>query len=176
MDWELTSIAEIKDMGDGTRVEIDFIDILRENEGVLVGDTSKGYVCVLAEVRETETYPPRPFRVNVGAIHQYIYVGNNETKYLSEIQPGDKICVTDGNSERMVTVGRVKMESRPFIRLQLENGISTTLQNADSVFIRGENKALHLVETKPQVSVLCVKSDVLARHKGKATIEDIEEK
>lgn len=166
---------EKMDMGEGARVEIDLVDILNENEGVLVGDSAKGFVCVLAETRETKTYPPRPFRVNAGAIHQYVYVGNNETKYLSELKAGDSVVVTDGTNERMVRIGRVKIEKRKFERIVLESGVSATLQVADSVFVLGERKAEHFCNISSESIGYYEMADV-ARHKGKVIEETIVEK
>lgn len=163
------------DMGEGSRVEVDLVDILKETEGILVGDSAKGFICVLAETRETNTYPPRPFRVNAGAIHQYIYVGNNETKYLSELKAGDSVVVTDGTNERTVKVGRVKIEKRKFERIVLESGVSATLQVADSVFILGEGKAEHFCNISNESIGYCEMTDV-ARHKGKVIDETIIEK
>ena len=169
-------IIESIDMGEGTRAEIDFIDILGEDEGVLVGNTGTGFVLVLAETRTTDTYPPRPFRVNVGAIHQYIYLGNNITKYVSEIKPGDRIVVTNGISEHLVSVGRVKIEKRPIRRIQLENGISASLQIADSVFLKGKDKSLHFVELNDEDIIISIPSTTIARHKGEEVNEFIIEK
>ena len=176
MDPKLDSIKDIIEMGEGTRVEIDFIDVLNDNEGVLVGDTAKGFIRVLAETRKTETYPPRPFRVNAGAIHQYIYIGNNRTKYLSELCPGDAVPVSDGNTERMVTIGRLKIEKRDFARIETLEGISATLQKADSVFIAGELTPFHLLDVKEGDTLQVFPSDLHARHKGEAIQESIVEK
>ena len=163
------------DMGEGSRVEIDLIDALSENEGILVGDFARGFICVLAETRETSTYPPRPFRINAGAIHQYLYVGNNETKYLSELKAGDSVVVTDGSNERFVKIGRVKIEKRNFERIVLENGISATLQVADSIYILGEKKAEHFCE-ESNAPIGCCEMSEIARHKGKVIEEIIVEK
>ena len=176
MNFEISKVSRIIEIGEGSRVALDFIDILGEQEGVLVGDSAKGYVCVLAENRKTETYPPRPFRVNAGAIHQYIQMGNDTTKYLSEIEPGDKVLVTDGKSERFVAVGRVKIEKREFIKIFLESGISATLQCADSIFIGGNKEVLHLVDLKENDEVGFISESNCARHKGRAVDEYIEEK
>lgn len=176
MESTESKITEIIDMGDGTRAEIDLIDILDSDEGILVGNTGEGFLLVLAETRFTDTYPPRPFRVNVGAIHQYIYLGNNVTKYISEVEPGDKVIVTNGISERQVTVGRVKIEKRPIRRIQLENNISASLQIADSIFLCGKDTALHFVDLNSSDSVLCVPSKSTARHKGEIVDEFIVEK
>lgn len=163
------------DMDEGARVEIDLVDILSENEGILVEDSAKGFICVLAETRETNTYPPRPFRVNAGAIHQYIYIGNNETKYLSELKAGDSVVVTDGINERMVRIGRVKIEKRKFERIVLESGISATLQVADSVFVLGERKTEHFCNISNESIGYYEMADI-ARHKGKAIKETIVKK
>lgn len=175
MEIKFSRIKEKMDMGEGARVEIDLIDILNSNEGILVGDSAKGFICVLAETRETDTYPPRPFRVNAGAIHQYVYVGDNQTKYLSELKAGDSVVVTDGINERIVKIGRIKIEKRNFERIVLECGLSTTLQVADSVFIMGEKGAEHFCSMSNASIGYCEMEDV-ARHKGKTIKETIIEK
>jgi 3-dehydroquinate synthase class II len=176
MELVESKIVEITDMGDGSRAELDFIDILNEDEGVLVGNTGAGYILVLAETRSTDTYPPRPFRVNVGSIHQYVYVGNDVTRYVSEIKPGDKILVTNGISERMIAVGRVKIERRPIKRVVLDNSISASLQNADSIFVKEKNTAAHFIELQCESSIASFLSGNVARHKGEAVDEFIIEK
>ncbi len=176
MNTVSSKIKEIRDMGVGSRVEIDFVDILDEDEGVLVGDTARGFFLVLAETRETDTYPPRPFRVNAGSIHQYIYVDDGKTKYLSELRSGDTVLVTNTHEERYVSVGRVKIEKREFIHVVLENDITATLQKADSVHIAGEKGALHLIESTIGDDVVFIESDKIARHKGEAVQEEIIEK
>lgn len=176
MELAESKIVEMLDMGDGTRAELDFIDILNEDEGVLVGNTGSGFVLVLAETRSTDTYPPRPFRVNIGAIHQYIYIGDDVTKYVSEIKPGDKVLVTNGVSERMVAVGRIKIEKRPIKRIVLENSISASLQVADSIFLKGKNTAAHFIELQCDNTIASYLSDNTARHKGEAVNEFIIEK
>jgi len=176
MEAKSSKIDCIIEMCTGTRVEIDFIDILGHDEGVLVGDSAKGFVCVLAETRETETYPPRPFRVNAGAIHQYVYMGENKTKYLSELKAGDRVMVVGDGHERLVTVGRVKIESREFERVVLDSGISATLQKADSVFVHGKDTPLHLIDLKEGDIITCFPMQDFARHKGEVIEEAITEK
>lgn len=176
MEKKYEQYAEITEMGIGTRMEIDFIDLLNEDEGILIGNSACGYVRVLAECRQTSTYPPRPFRVNAGAIHQYIYVGGSKTKYLSEIKAGDSVFVTDGENERMVTVGRVKIEKREFIRIAFDSSISATLQKADSIFLAGKEGAIHLLEINENSYVETIADESAARHKGEVIDEEIIEK
>lgn len=113
-------------MGKGSQVEIDFVDVLIDTERILVGDSARGFICVLAETRETGTYSHHPFRINAGAIHQYVYVGDSKTKYLSKLKSGDLILVTDGIKERIVKICRVKMEKK-FEKIVLKSGASDTL-------------------------------------------------
>ena len=176
MESAISSISEIIEVGEGTRVEIDLIDSLSEKEGILVGDTARGFILVLAETRETPTYPARPFRINAGAIHQYVCVENGETRYLSELKAGDKVLVTDGTENRYVSIGRVKIEKREFVHVALENGVTATLQKADSVFVAGDNKAIHFLDIKAGDSLVTFPNDCIARHKGKIIEEEIVEK
>lgn len=176
MEYSVSKVKEIVEMGEGSRVEVDFIDVLGKMEGVLVGDTARGFVLVLAETRETATYPPRPFRVNAGSIHQYICVADGKTKYLSELKSGDRVLVTDGRNERYVTIGRIKIEKREFIQVRLENAITATLQKADSVHVSGNDTALHLLDVKAGDEMVVVEAECIARHKGEIIEETIEEK
>ena len=176
MEYSVGKVTKLIDMGTGTRVEIDFIDVLGEDEGILVGDTARGFFLVLAETRATETYPPRPFRVNAGSIHQYVCAENDKTKYLSELKAGDRIPVSDGKSERTVTIGRVKIEKREFVRIELDNTITATLQKADSLFVAGDGQALHLLDLAEGDRITVALSGKIARHKGTAVDEEIEEK
>lgn len=176
MVFAYSRIVEKMDMGEGTRVEMDFVDALGGSEGVLVGDSARGFVCVLGETRSTDTYPPRPFRVNGGALHQYVWLGENRTKYLAEIAPGDRVLITDGERERTAAIGRAKLERRPFTRIVLENGVTATLQQADSVFVAGRDGAMHFVDLQIGDEIACMMAEDVARHKGEVVQEEILEK
>jgi len=103
-------------------------------------------------------------------------VGNNTTKYVSEIVPGDKVVVTNGVSERMVAVGRVKIERRPIKRIVLENTMSASLQAADSIFLKENDAAVHFIELQCESTLTSFISDSVARHKGETIDEFIIEK
>jgi 3-amino-4-hydroxybenzoic acid synthase len=62
--------------------------------------------------------PTRPFRVNAGAIHSYTLAANGRTSYLSELRSGGKVLAVNAKGRaRLVTVGRVKIESRPLLQI-----------------------------------------------------------
>lgn len=175
---QLAKVVSIEDVGEGTRVCLDFVDVFDADEGVLVGNTGHGYLLLLAECQATETYPPRPFRVNAGAIHHYLLMNGDKTCYLSDIRPGMKVPVwkSDG-SFRMVAVGRVKVERRPLARISLGvegEQVSATVQQSDSIRLSGPNGAIQMVHLKPSDEAR-IRLDQPGRHIGKRIQEYIKE-
>lgn len=108
-------------VGMGERACIDTCSYLGQDEGILVGSTSKGLLLCVSETHPLPYMPTRPFRVNAGALHSYTLGEGGRTRYLSELTAGSRITAvrTDG-SARLVTVGRVKIESRPLISIDVE--------------------------------------------------------
>ncbi|GGG01467.1 3-dehydroquinate synthase II [Paenibacillus abyssi] len=171
------TIHSVEPLGEGMRVCVDMIDFLQSDEGVLVGNTGHGYVLVLAETRATETYPSRPFRINCGAVHQYMKQGER-TSYLSELVPGAMIEVYSPRGSRQVALGRIKIEKRSFVRVEIrveDKLISASLQNSESVHVwteAGEAKPVTRLQSGDRV--LCL-MDEPGRHLGmKVTGETIE--
>jgi 3-dehydroquinate synthase II len=171
------TVTGIEEIGEGMRVCLDLVDLLQSDEGILVGNTGYGYTLVLAETRETDLYPPRPFRVNCGSIHQYMK-NDDKTCYLSEIKPGQLIEVVGLHHSRKIAVGRVKMERRPLMRIELKNEqqvISVTLQSSESVYVftdkEGPKQAIHL---RAGDRVL-ISPDTAGRHLGTRIEEEIME-
>jgi 3-amino-4-hydroxybenzoic acid synthase len=112
---ELT-VTAVSHVGMGERACVDVCSILRRDEGMLVGSHSKGMVLCVSETHPLPYMPTRPFRVNAGAIHSYTMAGQGRTRYLSELRAGSKVLAVDVHgAARLVTVGRVKIESRPLI-------------------------------------------------------------
>lgn len=177
---EIAEVVSVTAVGMGTRVCLDLIDELKAEEGILVGNTGNGYVLVLSENRTTETYPPRAFRINGGALHQYVYLGDGKTTYLSEMKPGLELPVWNGTDWRKVSVGRVKVEKRPFLRIVCRvegtnQEISATLQEADSVhLLTAEGEAKPLVNLTPGDRITCY-PDQPGRHLGEKIEEEIHE-
>ncbi|WP_082235367.1 3-dehydroquinate synthase II [Halobacillus massiliensis] len=175
---EFVEITKIEEIGDGMRVCLDFIDILKPTDGVYVGNTGHGYVKVLAENRESDGYPPRPFRLNCGSFHQYLYQ-EEKTYYLHELQPGKKLKITDEESEREIAIGRVKIEKRPFVRVEAGRGeqtISATLQKSSSVHLMEESDGeISILDLKEGQKILAL-LDKPGRHLGEKIDEVIVEK
>lgn len=175
--FQQAEIVSIEEIGEGSRVCIDFVDYLEPTEGLLLGNTGHGYYFVLAENRSTDTYPARPFRVNSGAIHHYIVKNEDETAYVAELKPGDILTVYNAIGEsREIAIGRVKIEKRPLLRVVAKVGdaeISATLQNADSVHVLtpdGEEKQIITMQPGDQIMA---RLDEPGRHLGERIEEEI---
>ena len=123
-DIELISmtITDIQDGHAGDRVCIDMLSMLDEGEGVLVGSTARSLVLIHGETVESKYVPTRPFRVNAGSVDAYTCLANGSTKYLCELGSGDEVLIVrnDGTT-RTATIGRMKIESRPFILLRFKD-------------------------------------------------------
>ncbi|WP_112182294.1 3-dehydroquinate synthase II [Paraliobacillus zengyii] len=176
----IAEVISVTSIGMGTRVCLDVIDKLEPVEGLLVGNTGNGYLFILSENRSTNTYPPRPFRMNGGAIHQYLYLGEGKTTYLSEVKPGLEVPIWLGNEARKVAVGRVKVEKRPFLRVVCqiegtEQEISATLQEADSVHVlTADGHAKAVLDLEKGDRITCY-PDQPGRHLGNKIDEEISE-
>ncbi|MFB1049735.1 3-dehydroquinate synthase II [Paraliobacillus sp. JSM ZJ581] len=176
----IAEVVSITPIGLGARVCIDLIDELDALEGMLVGNTGNGYLSVLSENRSTATYPPRVFRLNGGAIHHYIYLGEGKTAYLSELKAGLEIPIWSNDGVRKIAIGRVKVEKRSFLRVVCRvegtnQEVSATLQEADSVHVRtADGEAKPVLELKAGDRLFCY-PDQPGRHLGEKIEEEIEE-
>jgi 3-amino-4-hydroxybenzoic acid synthase len=119
LQMEELEILELTHLGLGDRVCVDTCSHLKPNEGILVGSYSTGLMLVSSETHPLPYMPTRPFRVNAAALSSYTLTPGNRTKYLSELHCGSEILAvsTDG-SVRRVVVGRIKMETRPMLRIE----------------------------------------------------------
>ncbi|MFS0725927.1 3-dehydroquinate synthase II [Paenibacillus sp. 1P07SE] len=173
--WSPVTVTSVEPIGEGLRVCLDLVDFLAEDEGVLTGSTGHGYVLALAETRESAAYPPRPFRVNCGAVHQYVRQGER-TIYLSEIRPGMPLIVNSPRGERQVAVGRVKMERRPLLRIVAQRDdeeVSVVMQASESVHLwGGEAQAKPVLELAAGDQLLYW-ADQPGRHLGERTVGEI---
>ncbi len=174
------TISAIRQVGMGDRVCVDTCSLLSDGEGMLIGNTSSGFLLVHAETLENPYVSPRPFRVNAGAVHAYIMMPGGKTAYLSDLKVGDPVLVADREGEaREVTVGRVKIERRPMLLVEAVSGettMSLILQNAETIRLVGEDgKAKSVVDLSVGDRVLGAREEG-GRHFGVAIKEHIREK
>ena len=166
-------VTSIEEGGVGDRVCVDFVGMLEDGEGLLVGSSSKMMALVHAETIASGYVSPRPFRVNAGAVHSYSMLADGKTCYLSEIVSGDQvlICNANGNT-RTMTVGRVKIEQRPMLILKMEDENAHTgnvyLQQAETVrLVTSQGHAVRITELQNNDYILG-NVDTTGRHVGVA--------
>ncbi len=166
------TVRSIEDGGIGERACIDLTERMNPDEGLCIGSFSSCMVLVQAEVNENPHVPTRPFRVNAGAIHAYVLSDGERTFYLEELRSGMPISIISSNGNRRTsTVGRVKIERRPFLLIRFESneGIEgqILLQQAETVRLltsSGESIAVTDLKNGEKVLALTFES---ARHIGK---------
>jgi len=166
------TVRSIEDGGIGERACIDLTERMNPDEGLCIGSFSSCMVLVQAEVNENPHVPTRPFRVNAGAIHAYVLSEGERTFYLEELRSGMPISIISSNGNRRTsTVGRVKIERRPFLLIRFESneGIEgqILLQQAETVRLltsSGESIAVTDLKNGEKVLALTFES---ARHIGK---------
>ncbi|MEW5803079.1 MAG: 3-dehydroquinate synthase II [bacterium] len=180
MSLKTARILNVAPSGMGDRVCIDTCTMMTQGQGMLVGNSSRALFLVHSETVVNPYVEPRPFRVNAGAVHAYIYLADNKTKYLSELKAGDAVLVVNhqGKTEEAI-VGRTKIEKRPllFIQAELEGEVLTTiLQNAETIRLtRPDGQPVSVIDLKAGSEVL-VYIEEAGRHFGMKIKETILEK
>ncbi len=172
-------ITNIKILSSGDRACIDTCTIMSSGQGMLIGNSSNFLFLVNSESVESEYCDTRPFRVNAGAIHSYVLLPENKTKYLSEIKSGDEVLVVDEKGiGKNVIVGRNKVEERPMLLIEAKgNGkiFGVVLQNAETIrLVQLGGKVISVSEIKKGDKVL-VRVDDTGRHFGQAIKEKLKE-
>lgn len=154
LELSTLTVESIRHVGLGDRVCVDTCSHFEEDEGILVGSYSSGFVLCCSETHPLPYMPTRPFRVNAGALHSYTLGPDNRTNYLSEVGSGTALLAVgaDGRTRRVV-VGRAKLESRPLleIRTHAEDGrlVSLTVQDDWHVRVLGPGgKVLNVTELR----------------------------
>lgn len=172
-------VTAVRPVGMGDRACLDTASLLRESEGVLTGSASGGLFLVASEARESGYVASRPFRVNAGAVHAYVLCPGGRTRYLSELQAGDEVLVSDpeGNA-RAVVLGRVKIERRPFLLVEAEadgKRAHVLLQNAETIRLVTPQGTKSVVDLAPGDKVL-LRLDAGGRHFGMSVDETVLER
>ncbi len=173
-------IKRIEPLGMGDRVCVDTCSSMTLGEGMLIGNSSQALFLVHSESVENPFVNTRPFRVNAGAVHAYVRSANGETKYLSEVQSGDRVLIVnfEGASYPAI-VGRTKVEKRPLVLVEAEEKgqpFSVILQNAETIRLTAPSgEAVSLVDLKEGDEVL-VAREKAGRHFGVKIDETIVER
>ncbi len=172
-------VTKVKQVGMGDRVCVDTASLMVPGEGMLIGSQSNGLFLVHSESEESPYVAARPFRVNAGAVHAYIRVGE-KTRYLSELNAGDDVLIINSGGEtRPAIVGRIKIERRPLMLVEAEvegTKIKTLLQNAETIkLVSADEKPVPVTSLKEGDEVL-VYFEAAARHFGIKIEETIIEK
>jgi len=179
---ELTEleIVGVHPAGMGDRVCVDTCTMMKEGEGLLVGNSSRGLFLVHSESIENPYVAPRPFRVNAGPVHAYVMVPGERTRYLSELKAGDQVVGVNADGHLMnLLVGRLKIERRPLLLIEAtgpQGHVSIVVQNAETIRMVGaEGEAVSVVKLKHGDKILGYVEEA-GRHFGHKIKETITER
>ncbi|WP_123289860.1 3-dehydroquinate synthase II [Desulfosoma caldarium] len=173
-------IVSVRPVGLGDRVCLDTSLMMQDGQGALVGNSAGFLFHVQAETRQNPYVAPRPFRINAGAVHAYVKVPEGRTRYLCELEAGDRLLVVDpSGTATEAVVGRSKIERRPLLLVEAvyENRSgSLLLQNAETICLSApDGSALSVTQLRVgqrvRVALSCE-----ARHFGMPVSETIMER
>ena len=175
-------VVAIEDGGPGDRICVDLTSILEVGEGLLIGSSANALALIHGETLDSEFVPPRPFRVNAGAVHAYVLMADGTTKYLSELTAGDSVAVCNATGiVRSAVVGRMKIESRPFLLVRFSHPESGTvgqtfLQQAETVRLISPLGEMPSVTSITVGDLLLARIGASARHIGQTVLSVAEER
>ena len=174
-------ITSIESGHTGDRVCIDLTSLLEVGEGMLIGSTARSLALIHGETIESTYVPKRPFRVNAGSVEAYTLMADKTTKYLSELVSGDKILVVSHQGiTRSCTIGRLKIETRPFILLRYSdekhNEAHVLIQQAETVRVLDKNGAACSVTELSEGDVIIAYNTNETRHIGVSVSASSEER
>lgn len=178
---QVATVTAVADGGLGDRVCLDTTSLFRDGEGLLVGSTARSFCLVHAETLQSEYIQPRPFRVNAGAVHMYLFAPEGKTRYLSELGAGAPVlAVHPDGIHRVLTVGRAKIERRPhtLVHWSTADGrvASAMLQTAETIrLVRPDGSATPVTGLKVGDTIL-VHNEEAARHTGLPVDAALEER
>ncbi|MEE2973979.1 MAG: 3-dehydroquinate synthase II [Candidatus Thermoplasmatota archaeon] len=180
------SVQSVEQAGLGDRYCLDFLSSFSQGEGILVGSSARTLFLVHSETIPSTFVPTRPFRVNAGAPHTYVMMGDGTTKYMAELEAGDNVLAVSTSGEtRKVVLGRVKIEQRPMVKItgrkinilqQNDNTSHVFMQQAETVRLVSEHlHAVAVTELQPGQLILGWEGHD-ARHVGVPIQGGIEER
>ncbi|AAM07931.1 TPA: 3-dehydroquinate synthase II [Methanosarcina acetivorans] len=178
-ELEAAVVTRVEPLGMGDRVCVDTCNLMQRGEGMLIGSQASGMFLVNSESDDSPYVAARPFRVNAGAVHSYIKIGE-KTRYLSELRAGDPVTIVDSKGkQREGIVGRVKIESRPLMLIEAkarDRTLTAILQNAETIKLVGKDGTPISVAKLEKGDEVLVRLEEGARHFGKKIEETIIEK
>lgn len=157
---EAGTVLRTTPVGMGYRSCIDLVTLFSPSEGILIGSTSQGGILCCPEVFYLPYMELRPFRVNAGGVHSYLYNINNRTNYLTELKAGSQAMIVGVDGKvRQAPVGRSKTEVRPLrlIEVEFARGEQVNIFMQDDWHVRVfSDKGLprNITELKPGDKVL----------------------
>lgn len=171
-------VTRAEPVGMGYRGCVDTTTLFGQDEGMIVGSTSSGGILVCAEVHYLPYMNLRPFRVNAGAVHSYVF-GAEETAYITDLCAGERVhAVSADGTFREVGVGRIKTEVRPLRLIEARHGdvtVNVILQDDWHVRVMGgDGKPRNLTEVAPGSTLLGLITEP-GRHVGIKVDENIDE-
>jgi 3-dehydroquinate synthase II len=176
----VAEVTEIRPLGMGDRVCVDTCSNMLPGEGMLVGNTSEGFLLVHSESLENPYVEARPFRVNAGAVHAYVLGPKGETRYLSELRAGDEVLLVDHQGRtRLAYVGRSKVERRPLLLVRAKTGdqeVGLVLQNAETIRLTAPDGRAVSVATLKKGDAVLAHTAQGGRHFGMKVEETVTEK
>jgi len=174
------TVGEVRHVGMGVRACVDTTGLMSQDEGMVVGSTSQGGIFVCSETHYLPYMNLRPFRVNAGAIHSYIWMPGDKAEYISDLTVGTKIlCVNTKGAARELTVGRIKIEVRPLLLIKGDAAgkeLNVIVQDDWHIRLMGAaGKPLNATAIKPGTKLLAYVCSP-GRHVGIKVDETIIEK
>ena len=157
---DVATVVRTAPIGMGDRSCIDTTSLIGPTEGILVGSTSQGGLLCCPEVFFLPYMELRPFRVNAGAVHSYVYNFGNRTDYMSELRAGSGVMLVDRTGKtRRASVGRMKTEVRPLrlIEAEFQGGERVNVIMQDDWHVRifsADAKPLNITELRAGDKVL----------------------
>ncbi|MBT4936862.1 3-dehydroquinate synthase II [Candidatus Peregrinibacteria bacterium] len=177
---EKVKITSIKQTDLCDRCCLDTGNILEPGRGMLIGNSSSAFFLVHNENVKSPYCDPRPFRVNAGAVHAYILLPENKTKYIGELKSGDSVLTVNEKGETKAAVlGRNKIEVRPMLEIEAESNdgkkVGLLMQNAETIRLTSpKGKPISVTHMKAGDEVLGFFQEG-GRHFGQAVKESISE-
>lgn len=173
------TVTKVKHLDAGERACIDTTSILTQEEAMIIGSTSSGGLMVCSETHYLPYMNTRPFRVNAGAVHSYVWCPNDTTEYITDLRVGDQVTVVDLKGDcRTVNIGRMKIEVRPLLLIECEfegRTINTIVQ--DDWHIRifdGDGNPKSATTFQPEDKIMAYVCEP-GRHMGVKILETITE-